>query len=122
MQQNRYPLIPTATCTTTRPNFSPRTNTITHPLLSNHIQQQIHNFIQPIHNPGLSSGQTKDQQQQKITITKPKLIAHLQNKRNQNGNRHKTKKQLLNKIQKQKAGDNICIYYWLHNWCIYAYD
>jgi hypothetical protein len=40
-------------------------------------------------------------------MTKPKLLAHLQNKRNQNGNRHKTKKQILNKIQKQKAGDNI---------------
>ena len=46
LQQTRYPLTPTAT--TTRPNFSPRTN-ITHPLLSNHIQQQIHNFIQPRH-------------------------------------------------------------------------
>ena len=89
LQPTRYPLIPTTTTTATRP---------TYPLLSNHIQQQITNFIQHfIH----------IQQQPKITITKPKLLAQLQNKRNQNGNRHKTKKQLLNKIQKQKAGDNI---------------
>ena len=47
LQQTRYPLTPTAT--TTRPNFSPRTNIITQRLLSNHIQQQIHNFIQPRH-------------------------------------------------------------------------
>ena len=47
LQQTRYPLTPAAT--TTRPNFSPRTNIITQPLLSNHIQQQIHNFIQPRH-------------------------------------------------------------------------
>ena len=47
LQQTRYPLTPAAT--TTRPNFSPRTNSITQPLLSNHIQQQIHNFIQPRH-------------------------------------------------------------------------
>jgi hypothetical protein len=93
LQPTRYPLIPTTTTTATRP---------THPLLSNHIQQQITNFIQPRHILlRLPSGQTKDQQQPKITITKPKLLAQLQNKRNQNGNRHKTKKQLLNKIQKQ---------------------
>ncbi|CAB4005549.1 Hypothetical predicted protein [Paramuricea clavata] len=40
LQPTRYPLIPTTTTTATRP---------THPLLSNHIQQQITNFIQPIH-------------------------------------------------------------------------
>ena len=50
--------------------------------------------------------QDKQRTNKKKITTKPKLLAHLQNKRNQNGNRHKTKNKYSIKSKKQKAGDN----------------
>jgi hypothetical protein len=48
--------------------------------------------------------QDKQRTNKKKITTKPKLLAHLQNKRNQNGNRHKTKNKYSIKSKNKRQG------------------